>query len=232
MDSDPADPSQPNQHTKMSERLHSPSRWVRTLVMTGIVIFIANFAIAWVFAFWSQYYVTHPLVERPLVKPGRDVPEAKGREGYLFGATELAMEMIDGANPNTCVFLNRAMESEVHLKYISNMQAIMIVGMACGFGLIAVGFSLFVMGIQGAYEFRAGTGDDGTVILKATSPGHLCFLLAAVLILFALSRDASVKFNKFKVFDQSGSQATEKLGFEHGPVLPIWPYITVEEGKK
>ena len=75
----------------------------------------------------------------------------------------------------------------------NNQHMVNILGLAFSFALIAVGFSLFVMGIESAVQLKGEHKDFGGLALKTTSPGVVCFVLAAILISITLLAQPSFK---------------------------------------
>lgn len=148
------------------------------LATIGILIFALNMFAAWLMAYSSWEFVAQSLNATEESAVGKAI-RAVGRSNV---------------DPNVAAFMVRIVESDVHLKSIANKQTIMMVAVAAGFGLLALGFSLFVMGMRGAMHLAGGNEQLGQVMLRSTSPGLVCFLLGAALIAFALSREATISF--------------------------------------
>ena len=64
--------------------------------------------------------------------------------------------------------------------------------MGFAFALLSMGFSLFVMGIESAIAVKGEHKDIGNIALKTTSPGVICFILAAILVSFIVLRGTPV----------------------------------------
>ncbi|MFT5684072.1 MAG: hypothetical protein ACI8RZ_005013 [Myxococcota bacterium] len=75
---------------------------------------------------------------------------------------------------------------ELTLRSIQNTQSLGVIGIATAFALVSIGFSLFVMGAKGAFEVTASAAERGSLVLRATAPGLLCFVLGAVIVLQTL----------------------------------------------
>ena len=75
-----------------------------------------------------------------------------------------------------------ATSTQAHLKGIVNKQAIIIVCFGSAFAFMAIGFALFLIGADGAFQFQAETDQKAKLIFSSTAPGLLCFLFAAVLV--------------------------------------------------
>lgn len=61
-------------------------------------------------------------------------------------------------------------------------RSVTIVALSCAFALLAIGFSLFVMGAEGAVMVGRESADFGRLMIMTTSPGLICILAAAFLI--------------------------------------------------
>jgi len=148
------------------------SWWARGLVLLGAAIFVLNMMYT-----WNLVKESNKLIQEPLATDK--------------SATVRALKHVSEANANMIITINHIVDAQLLYKVALNKHNMVIVAMATAFGLIAVGFSLFVMGIEGAFEFKGDAGQVGRVILKATSPGLLCFLLAAAIMIYALTRGGS-----------------------------------------
>ena len=100
-------------------------------------------------------------------------------------------------DPNARVALQfRALETYAHLKAISNQQSVGVLAIGAGMALISVGFSLFLIGAEGAFKLRAsspGRSNDN-VMLYGTAPGLLAFALATVIIGIGATRRHDLSF--------------------------------------
>jgi hypothetical protein len=172
------------------------------MATAGIVIFALNMIAGWSIAFFSWAFVAQPL--------GAD----------RSSVTREAMHGIaNGVDPNVATFMTRIVESEVHLKAVANKQSLVMVAMAGGFGLFALGFSLFIMGLRGAIELSGGKPDVGPIVLRSTSPGLVCFVLGAVLIGYGVSRETSMNFGEVSYLP-TDARVTAPLPPLSGPPLP------------
>jgi hypothetical protein len=155
------------------------ARSASVMATAGIMIFALNMIAGWGIAFFSWAFVAQPL------------------GGEASSVTRLAMQGIaNGVDPNVATFMSRIVESDVHLKAVANKQSLVMVAMAGGFGLFALGFSLFIMGMRGAIELAGGKPDVGPIVLRSTSPGLVCFVLGAALIGYGVSRETSMNFGE------------------------------------
>ena len=178
---------------EQKKRFRRTTWWTRGLVLVGAAIFVANMIYT-----WKLVRDTNALIQRPL---------ATDTEGG--SATVRGLKLISDANANVIITVNHLIDAQVLYKVALNKHNMIIVAMATSFGLVAVGFALFVMGIEGAFEFQSNAGEVGRVILKATSPGLLCFLLAAAIMFYALNRaGAPVAIQGVTVFPDSEITST------------------------
>jgi hypothetical protein len=88
-----------------------------------------------------------------------------------------------------------------HLKAITNNQSLATLAISGGAALIAVGFALFLIGSDGAFQMQYETPSEasGKLALYATAPGLLCFLLGAVLIAVGSTRKHELAIGDVKV---------------------------------
>jgi hypothetical protein len=128
------------------------------LVVTGIAIAVVNMALAWTIMF------TRPL------GPPITAPVAQTSVGAKSdGAADVIGPMI------------RAAEAQQ-----VGEQNILILCVAFAFAVLSIGFSLFVMGIEGALSVQGEVADFGRLVVRTASPGVLCIVLALAVILTLL----------------------------------------------
>lgn len=136
----------------------------------GIVIFLVNMIVAWWVVCSSKQFIATPMPNAALAS----MPAGRGPVNQL-------------------IFASRMEEINVHLRAMANQQTTVIIGMASSFSFVAVGFALFVMGIRSAFSFSGAAGPNHRLVLSSTSPGILCFVLSAGIMLFALSRPIALQ---------------------------------------
>lgn len=93
-----------------------------------------------------------------------------------------------------------AMDLTYVLKGIINKQMIIVVCLGAGFALLAIGFALFLIGADGAFKLKAQSAEHN-LVLSSTAPGVLCFVLAAILIGIAATREVSIDPGDIKLND-------------------------------
>lgn len=136
----------------------------------GIVIFLINMVVAWWVVCSSKQFIATPMPNAALAS----IPSGRGPINQL-------------------IFASRIEEINVHLRAMANQQTTVIIGMASAFSFVAVGFALFVMGIRSAFSFSGEAGPNHRLVLSSASPGILCFVLSAGIMIFALSRPIALQ---------------------------------------
>ena len=131
------------------------------IVATAAIVVIASLLAAWVLA--SQI--------------GENVRYTKEDE-------ELVSALTDGiVDPLHQVILRaHALDTLANIKVVINKQAITLVSFAGAFALMAIGFALFMIGADGAFQLSANAESNARLVFSGTAPGLLCFLLAAFMI--------------------------------------------------
>lgn len=153
----------------------------RPAVYLAIAVFLANMLCAWLLALRGAESIAHPLVgDRPT-------------------ATSRALDEAPKASANGFTLLNRVLDAELQVRAVQNRQTLSIVAMAAAFAMMALGFALFVMGAEGAFQFSGTTPGTGTLVLKASAPGIFCFFLATAILIAALFGEVNLKTGAFQV---------------------------------
>jgi hypothetical protein len=138
----------------------------RALVVTGILIAVANMALAWVMMFTRPTDVAD-------ANSHLQQPVAEGKAAQADASSTLAIEMM------------RPLVRTEQRRELVNSN-ILTLTVAFSFALMAIGFSLFVMGIEGALSFRGELAQLGSLVLKTASPGILCIVLSATTLMLLL----------------------------------------------
>lgn len=86
---------------------------------------------------------------------------------------------------------------QAHLKGISNKHSLAMIAISSGLALYAIGFSLFVIGADGAFELIARSGGGMSAAATGTAPGLLCFIAATVVISIGVTRKHSLMIGEF-----------------------------------
>lgn len=158
--------------------------WSRWIFAAGVLIFFANMAVC-----WSVAWTASSSIEENLLKQLTD------------GADKAStIERAHSASANEAIFLNRLLEAATHIKAVSNKQTMVVVAMAGGFSLMAIGFALFVMGIESAYSIKASGPELGSLVIRSSAPGLVAFILAATILCFGLTNQSSIHFSGFTVY--------------------------------
>ena len=86
----------------------------------------------------------------------------------------------------------QAIDAVANLKQLANRQSMLIVAFAGAFALCAIGFALFLLGADGAFQIQAEQGKGGIkLLLASTTPGIVCFVLAVALMGMAIAYRSS-----------------------------------------
>ncbi len=86
----------------------------------------------------------------------------------------------------------QAIDAVANLKQLANRQSLLIVAFAGAFALCAIGFALFLLGADGAFQIQAEQGKGGIkLLLASTTPGIVCFVLAVALMGMAIAYRSS-----------------------------------------
>ena len=186
--------------TKGHQGIENPEPWAdlvaRWCFVAGVLIFLANMIVAWWVVCSSKNFISQPLLS--------DQAHQNGLSQWLQSASR--------GSANQLVFGNRMAEMEVHLKAMANQQTTVIVGMAASFSFVAIGFALFVMGIRSAFTLSGQSGPNHRLVLSAASPGILCFVLSAAIMVFALSRPIQLQLGGFTVQPDSPGRQDQEQG--------------------
>jgi len=204
----------------MSDTKNSPSLVERASgfsLRLAVLVFMANMVAAWWITGESTSVIGKPLVaEYPT-------------------ATSLAVNVAPEANANTHVLLNRLLNTELMLRAAQNRHTITVVALSVAFALVAIGFALFVMGAEGAFRFEGEVKDQGNLMVKATAPGLLCFVLAVIIVCFALLSKTDLELGDFSIYPDTqvaiegknssfaGAQNVHIEALETGPELKYTP---------
>lgn len=172
-------------------------------VYLAILVFLLNMIGAWAVAGRSTQ-----VIGRPLVMDGQRTAVAE------------AIGLAGSDNQKTHVFINRLLDADTQARVIQSRQSVVVVAMSAAFALIAIGFALFVMGAEGAFKVQGQVADRGALVVKATAPGILCFVLATCVICFALLGDMRVDTGEFKPGDPPAPTAKAGVKLPPGPRLP------------
>jgi hypothetical protein len=138
--------------------------WSQWLTITGIVIALANMALAWIVLLVGPGYETG--ASQIFSNPPQKLNLMKG--GSTAGDA-FDFQLLSG--------LARWALSKGQLDF---HELVLILGLA--FTLMAIGFSFFVMGIESAINVKGGNRDFGWIVVKTTSPGWIAILLSGLLM--------------------------------------------------
>lgn len=152
-----------NAYTGLSNRA---KLWIIAL---SALVAIGNLAMAWVVA-------------------GRALDAVPMSQQDVQQIISLTADVTDPViHANNMQLRTQAINTQVHLKGVTNKQSIIIVAIGSGFALMAIGFALFLIGADGAFTVNA-TSPQASLVITSTAPGLLCFVLAVLLIGYGVSR--------------------------------------------
>jgi hypothetical protein len=149
------------------------TRWSRGLIVTGIVIAVLNMALAWVMLFLGPS--AQSATRGAAARPAADVAASSAADA-------------------SSVTMTRMFEVYQSMSQSEERQTTLLLGFC--FALMSIGFSLFVMGIEGAADFKGDAKEFGSLAVKVSSPGILCIFFSALLIALGiggLSRPAPIQ---------------------------------------
>lgn len=152
-------------------------------VVGALLIFMANMAGAWWLALSAAEDMARPLVSEDSVT-----------------VVSRVLDTHEGASANGHTLLNRMVDAEIQIRTVQGTQTLCVVAMAGSFAMMAIGFALFVMGAEGAFQLEGSAPTGGNLVLKSTTPGVLCFTLAAIVLVFSLYKQIEVSSGSFQVF--------------------------------
>lgn len=110
----------------------------------------------------------------------------------LIGQNSPQSKVHPQTNINAAVRVS-IVQSGIHLKHIINQQSLNILAIFSGFALIAIGFALFLIGADGAFQLQASGVSNTQLVVTGTTPGVLCFVLAGLLIVTAIIQKQELK---------------------------------------
>ncbi|MEM7011729.1 MAG: hypothetical protein AAF585_09615 [Verrucomicrobiota bacterium] len=160
-----------------TEKEGKVTSWAAICFLIGVVVFLINMGLAWKVMFDTRASLTKPMI----LSGTNDSPNLE-----TLSATFQDMKA------NELAALTRTLDNNIHLKAISNKQSLVVVTMASAFSLVAIGFALFVMGIEGSFRFNAESQQLGKILLASGSPGLACFLFAGIILSVAVTQKTSL----------------------------------------
>jgi len=142
-------------------------QWARRMTIAGLIIAAINVALGW-------WMLIRAGSVTPIVSPDRFA------------------DSVQALRPDSLAERSEVRSLLVTSFLVANDHAVAVVVLAFAFTMVALGFALFVMGVESAFEFQGGQSDFGSVAIRATAPGLICFVLATILLAFTISRRTPV----------------------------------------
>ncbi|SAL04934.1 hypothetical protein AWB81_06947 [Caballeronia arationis] len=159
------------------------TRWSRGLTVAGIVIAILNMALAWTMMFSgadrpaADVASSHEAFKSAFHGPASDSRTTNTPQSDTSVPSNVKDAELGG-------MMDKLVQALQILSASEERRTTLILGFC--FALISIGFSLFVMGIEGAIGLRGEARDFGSLLVKTSSPGLFCILLASLLVAVSL----------------------------------------------
>ena len=141
-----------------------------------------------------------------------------------FGTEDVAtLTAIAGLSTDTLneALIVHALNAMVHLKGISNYQSLGVLAIGAGSAFLAIGFALFLIGADGAFKLQYVGQGSNKLVLYATTPGLLCFVMSAVLIHVGATRRHEMELGAYQSVREASVEAPTALppmALAHQPV--------------
>lgn len=136
-------------------------------------------------------------------------------ERLAFGETDrnAVIEVSSGlqGSNDSAVLRAHAIQVLVNLKMITNKHAVVVVAIAGAFSLLAIGFVLFVIGIDGAFTLQAESpGSNGRLLLTGSAPGLACFFLSFLVLVIGIFHRSQLTVGEVRFATQEPPAPVEK----------------------
>jgi hypothetical protein len=112
--------------------------------------------------------------------------------------------------------LARSMHIVALNKMIGNKQGLVLACFGGAFALAAIGFSLFVIGADGAFKVSATTSSKAKLVLTGTAPGLLCFAIFGWLMTRGVEQKSSMELPPFITPTPTAMQYQQIIGAPAG----------------
>lgn len=155
--------------------------WTRGLIITGIVIAVLNMTLAWLMMFSQPHLKVEQAVDflASQSKTDLSITESDTNETIRPDTSTRIPRPVDKTD-SWNRFFSKLLEMAQEAKQSEERQTILLLGFC--FALISIGFSLFVMGVEGVAGLKGDIKEFGTLAIKVSSPGLFCIFLASTLI--------------------------------------------------
>src|SRR5262245_38891355 len=158
-------------------RVHTADRWPwltwpRALTVLGVAIALLNMGLAWLVIFQAPKIAVGG-------NAGGRVPGAALFRAAGGSTTQKAATPEESSNAVMEV-ISESIRSDTFRAAREHHETVMI--LAFSFALLAIGFALFVMGVEGALKIVGERPDIGKIAIWLASPGLLCVVAAAAII--------------------------------------------------
>tara|TARA_E500000318_G_scaffold68807_1_gene63654 strand:+ start:1575 stop:2123 length:549 start_codon:yes stop_codon:yes gene_type:complete len=147
---------------------------------------------------WWLIFAQSETISKQLIEDGRTT------------AASIAISLEDKSDQGY-LLRNRLLDTELMMRSSQNTYAVIVVSTSLAFSLLAIGFALFVMGADGAFRIEGAAQEKGSVVLQATAPGLLCFLLAGIIVINVLSTEMVIQPSGYGVKSSTDDRRLEAL---------------------
>jgi hypothetical protein len=108
----------------------------------------------------------------------------------------------------------RAMHIVAMGKLVTNKQGIILACFGAAFALAAIGFSLFILGADGAFKVIADAPNKASIAVTGTAPGLLCFLVCGWLVTVGVKHQSQLTLPPMR-YETSSSPSTSHAACAH-----------------
>jgi hypothetical protein len=135
------------------------------IIGIGALVAVGNLTLAWIFAFNTEKALA---LREDDMKP------------YQVWMKDMGGEKLSEEVRHDVAA--RAMHIVALTKMTSNKNALTLACFGAAFALSALGFSLFIIGADGAFKVAATSPDKSSLAIAGTAPGLMCFVIAGALV--------------------------------------------------
>jgi hypothetical protein len=104
----------------------------------------------------------------------------------------------------------RAMHIVAMGKLVTNKQGIILACFGAAFALAAIGFSLFILGADGAFKVIADAPNKASIAVTGTAPGLLCFLVCGWLVTVGVKHQSQLTLPPIR-YETTSSQTASQI---------------------
>ncbi len=158
-----------------------------TIIAAGAILATLNLLAAWAFAYSTEQ--SFALTEESFKPFLLWIKESSG----ITLSPESRYDLVA-----------RAMHIVALGKLVANKQGIVLACFGAAFALAAIGFSLFIIGADGAFKVIAKSAGKTSVAITGTAPGLLCFVICGWLVSIGVDHKSHLQLPPMR-FEQVGT---------------------------